>query len=67
MIVAEAQDLENENAKGQSLKHLRLVNRRFSNAATPLLFQTVGLWIGLNSLSKFAALSKHPEMYFSRE
>ncbi|KAG8530223.1 uncharacterized protein KY384_004723 [Bacidia gigantensis] len=42
------------------LGHVRLVNKRFADATSPLLFSTIPLWIGLKSVQKLIAISKHP-------
>ena len=47
----------------QELRNLRLVNKLFSQLATPLLFQTVPFWLGLSSLKHLTLISEHPQMY----
>ena len=47
----------------QDLRNLRLVNKFFSNFATPPLFQTVPFWLGLGSLEHLTLISEHPQMY----
>ena len=47
----------------QDLRNLRLVNKHYSQFATPLLFQTVPFWLGLSSLEHLTLISEHPQMY----
>ena len=47
----------------QELRNLRLVNKHFSQFATPVLFQTVPFWLGLSSLEHLTLISEHPQMY----
>lgn len=47
----------------QDLRNLRLVNKHFYHFATPVLFQTVPFWLGLNSLEHLTLISEHPQMY----
>ena len=47
----------------QDLRNLRLVNKHFSQFATPPLFKTVPFWLGLSSLEHLTLISEHPQMY----
>ncbi|KAG8530208.1 uncharacterized protein KY384_004708 [Bacidia gigantensis] len=42
------------------LRNLRLVNRALSVVATPFVFATVPLWIGMHSLKNLNNIAQHP-------
>ena len=53
----------NDYLSRQDLRNLRLVNKNFSQFATPVLFKTVPFWLGLSSLEHLTLISEHPQMY----
>lgn len=46
----------------QDLQSIRLVNRQLAATATPFLFSTIPVWLGLKSLEVLTSLSDHPQL-----
>jgi len=46
----------------QDLRNLRLVNTTLALVVTPLLFQAVPVWIGINSLQHLTNISEHAHL-----
>lgn len=53
---------EDSWASRQGLKNLRLFDRHWNTIATPALYDTVGVWFGVNSLRRLMNIAYHPEL-----
>ena len=60
MVLDAVEDDTDQYAARDSLKSLRLVNRKFAEATSPRVFRNVGLWIGINSIERLTKISEHP-------
>ena len=52
-----------DNVHRLALRNLRLMNRLLADLAAPLLFDTIPLWLSLQSLTNLSRLSEHEHLW----